>query len=489
MLEAMPSVMLGASILVSMVIALVLRRLVMARYIHGAPLFEQPRRQFILEYALFTMAGFMAISANKFYYGIGYDSGSMFFIGFLAFGFFIALDLSLDRERAMIEERMNTQPSTGVPDPLRPMTRKFFMVALVTTLYVMVIIILIISRDLSWLKSMDSRRISLLMPATTQTIFKEITFVMALLLLMVVNILISYSRNLKILFETETSILESVSKGDLSRFVPVATNDEFGAIAGYTNTMIRSLRDHIRMLTALKVATEVQKNMLPSKAPAYPGIDMAGTILYCQEVGGDYFDYMALPGNRLGIAVTDSAGHGVGAALHMTTARAFMRFAAESYQGPTVLVNDVNRHLARDSCDTGRFATLFFLEIDASNKTLKWVRAGHEPALFLDPDTGSFQVLMGEGMALGVDETMEAREYLINGWAPGAILVIFSDGLKEARNKEGEMFGGKRIRRAVKQHRNKPAARIQAMLIKEFERFTAGVPMEDDITMVIIRLL
>ncbi len=489
MLEALPSVMLGASILVSLLIALALRKLIMAGYVHAAPMFEQPRRQFILEYALFIMAGSMAISANKVYYGIPYASGSMFFIGFLAFGFFIALDLSLDRERAIIEQRMNAQPPPRVPDSLRPMTRKFFMVALMTTLYVMVIIILIISRDLSWLKSMDNDQIAMLMPATTQTILKEISFIMALLLLMVVNILISYSRNLKILFDTETSILESVSKGDLSRFVPVATNDEFGAIAGYTNTMIHSLRDRIRMLTALKVATEVQKNMLPSKVPSYPGIDMAGTILYCQEVGGDYFDYMALPGNRLGIAVTDSAGHGVGAALHMTTARAFMRFATESYLGPAILVNDVNRHLARDNYETGRFATLFFLEIDSANKTLKWVRAGHEPALLFDPGTGIFQVLMGEGMALGVDETMESQEYLINGWTPGSILVIFSDGLKESRNKGGEMFGEKRIGHAVKQHQDKPADQIQAMLIKDFERFRAGGPMEDDITTVIIKLL
>jgi sigma-B regulation protein RsbU (phosphoserine phosphatase) len=489
MLEALPSVMLGASILVSMLMVFALRRLIMARYIHAAPMFEQPKRQFILEYALFSMAGFMAISANKVYYGIPYASGSMFFIGFLAFGFFIALDLSLERERAMIEEGMTTQSPPRVPDTLRPMTRKFFMVALVTTLYVMVIIILIISRDLSWLNSMDSHQISMLMPATTRTILKEISFIMVLLVLMVVNILLSYSRNLKILFDTETSILKSVSKGDLSRFVPVATNDEFGAIAGYTNAMIHSLRDRIRMLTALKVATEVQKTMLPSKVPTYPGIDMAGTILYCQEVGGDYFDYMALPGNRLGIAVADSAGHGLGAALHMTTARAFMRFATESYQGPAILVNDVNRHLARDNDETGRFATLFFLEIDAANKTLKWVRAGHEPALLFDPATGIFQVLMGKGMALGVDESMTSREHRINGWTPGSVLVIFSDGLKESRNKEGEMFGEERIRHAVKQHPDMPADQIQAMLIKDFKRFKAGVPVEDDITMVIIRLL
>lgn len=490
MLEAMPSVLLGASILFSLFIAITLRRFTEERYVHGAIKPFQPRRQFILEYALFIMAGMICITINRLYHGINYTSGSMFFTGFLALGFFIALDLSLTRTRINIETSMDLKSNHIPPEEtLQPMARKFFLVALVTTIYVMVIIILIISRDLSWLKSMANEDLSMVMSTTTKTILKEISFIMVLLLVMVVNILFSFSRNLELLFETETTILKSVSRGDLSRFVPVATNDEFGAIAGYTNKMIHALRDRIRMLTTLRLATEVQKNMLPSKAPYYPGLDISGTILYCQEVGGDHFDYLQLPKNRLGIAVTDSAGHGVGAALHMTTARAFMKFAAEYYENPGTLVNEINLHLTRDSSDTGRFTTLFFVEIDPAQKTLVWVRAGHEPALFFNPDTQTFNVLMGTGMALGVDETFNYHEYPIKGWSPGSILAIFSDGLKESRNPEGEMYGEKRISHMVKEHQSKPANRIEAMLIKDVEAFRGGGPIEDDITIVVIKLL
>ncbi|ACN17175.1 RsbU1 [Desulforapulum autotrophicum HRM2] len=488
MLEAMPSVELGATIVVSLFISLALRRPVLERYVEAAPLQDQTLRQFIVEYVLFTLAGLIAIIANKTFYHIDYASGSMFLIGFLAFGFFIALDLSLERSRRRIEQRIASPLPAIIEGTLRPMTRTFFMVALMTFVYVMLVIILIISRDLAWIESMDNGQMATLISITTQTIFKEISFIMVLLLVMVVNILLSYSRNLKLLFDTETSILKAVTDGDLSRFVPVATNDEFGAIAGYTNRMILSLRDRIRILTTLRLATEVQKNMLPQSPPICPGVDIAGAIIYCQEVGGDCFDYLTLPDGRLGIAVTDSAGHGVGAALYMTTARACMRFATESYQGPALLVDTVNRHLTRDTRDTGRFTTLFFLEIDPVRHTLKWVRAGHEPALLFDPETADFSPLKGEGMALGVDKNMRSKAYDITGWKPGAILLIFSDGLKESRNKNGEMYGTDRMQQVIQANREKSAQTITQQLINDIERFSKVEPVEDDVTIVIIKL-
>ncbi|NIQ92700.1 MAG: phosphatase, partial [Deltaproteobacteria bacterium] len=106
--------------------------------------------------------------------------------------------------------------------------------------------------------------------------------------------IISYSKNLKLLFENETNVLERVTQGDLSRLVPVATNDEFGVIAGHTNTMIDGLRHRLQLITALKLAEEVQQNLLPTEPPSYPGLDIAGISNYCDETGGDYYDYFRL---------------------------------------------------------------------------------------------------------------------------------------------------------------------------------------------------
>jgi len=110
----------------------------------------------------------------------------------------------------------------------------------------------------------------------------------------------------------------------------------------------------------------------------------AGTSIYCDETGGDYYDYFGLPQDRCGIVVADASGHGVGAAMHMTTVRAFLHFGIRDYDSPAKLLTDVNTYVTRDSSQTGRFMSMFFLEIDRKSKMLRWVRAGHEPALVYD---------------------------------------------------------------------------------------------------------
>jgi sigma-B regulation protein RsbU (phosphoserine phosphatase) len=164
---------------------------------------------------------------------------------------------------------------------------------------------------------------------------------MAVLLALVVNLIVSYSRNLRLLFNNETDVLERVSRGDLSRTVPVATRDEFGVIAGHTNSMIQGLRHRTKMITALKLAEEVQQNLLPVSAPDHPGLDLSGTSIYCDETGGDYYDFFKLPNNNLGVVVADASDHGVGSALLMTTARAFLISGVQHFRGPTGQEDDV----------------------------------------------------------------------------------------------------------------------------------------------------
>ncbi|MFC1829804.1 PP2C family protein-serine/threonine phosphatase [Thermodesulfobacteriota bacterium] len=312
---------------------------------------------------------------------------------------------------------------------------------------------------------------------------------MTVLLAMVVNLIVSYSKNLKMLFDNETHVLERVTQGDLTRLVPVATNDEFGVIAGHTNTMIHGLRHRIKLITALKLAEEVQQNLLPGEAPAYTGLDISGTSIYCDETGGDYYDYLRLPNGRLGVVVADASDHGVGAALFMSTARAFLIFGIRDFTGPARLLGDVNRFLTRDSAETGRFMSVFFLEIDAAAKTLRWVRAGHDPAIFFDPDQDKFVELTGEGMALGVVEEFQFTEYDHHGWRPGSIVVVGTDGIHETRNAKNEMFGHQRLNDVIRDHAGDPAETLRDAVIDALRSFRGDAPQEDDITLVVIKFL
>ncbi len=108
-------------------------------------------------------------------------------------------------------------------------------------------------------------------------------------------------------------------------------------------------------------------------------------VLYCEETGGDYYDYFKLPEGRLGVVVADASDHGVGSALSMTTARAFLLSGIHDFLKPSSLFGKVNRFLVSDGFESGRFMTMFFLEIDPGGKTLRWVRAGHDPGILYDP--------------------------------------------------------------------------------------------------------
>ena len=414
-------------------------------------------------------------------------SGLKVVLGCCIAGFFLSLDTALARERAVIHKAYNSNKFLSPPKRLYPMTRKFSLVALAATLFVAAIIGLVISGDVVWLAKIDQSGMSV--AQAQQSVTYEVFFVMVVLLFWVVNLIISYSRNLKLLFENETSVLERVSQGDLSKLVPVATNDEFGVIAGHTNTMINGLRHRIQMVTALKLAEEVQQNLLPREPPSLVGLDIAGTSKYCDETGGDYYDYLALPRGSLGVVVADVSEHGVGAALLMTTARALIRQRAAMTGDIARIVTDVNQELYRDVKETGRFMTMFFMEIDVSNKMLHWVRAGHDPAIFYDSGEGTFDELAGEGMALGVDKDIEFHEFSRQGWTAGSVIVVGTDGIREVLNLEGEMFGLDRLREVIRRNASKSADAIQNAIIDELSIFQGDAPQQDDMTLVVVKLL
>jgi sigma-B regulation protein RsbU (phosphoserine phosphatase) len=424
---------------------------------------------------------------NIMVYNFPIVSGLKVVLGCAIAGFFLSLDTALERERAIIHQAYKSDRFLSPPKRLYPMTRKFFVVALAAALFVAAIIGLLIAGDVSWLAKIGQSGMSL--AEAQRSVTYEVFFVMIVLLVWIVNLIVSYSKNLKLLFENETNVLERVSMGDLSKLVPVATNDEFGFIAGHTNTMINRLRHRTQLLTALKLAEEVQQNLLPQKPPSLVGLDVSGVSKYCDETGGDYYDYLVLPNGSLGVVVADVSEHGVGAALLMTTARALIRQRAAMSGDIARIVSDVNQELYKDVKETGRFMTMFFLEIDVSSKTLRWVRAGHDPAIFYDAGEGTFDELEGEGMALGVDRTIEFQESSRRGWAASSVIVAGTDGIREATNVDGEMFGQDRLRQTIQRNVGDSADGIQKAIMNELRIFQGDAPQQDDMTLVVVKLL
>lgn len=244
---------------------------------------------------------------------------------------------------------------------------------------------------------------------------------------------------------------------------------------------------------ALALADEVQRNLLPQAAPGLPGFDIAGTSLYSDATGGDYFDFLEATHarqNRFGVIIGDVTGHGVAAALLMTTARAFLRMRSFQPGSLASVVDDVNRLLCADVGDSGRFMTLFYLAIDTEKKRLHWVRAGHDPIILYDAATGVVTDIPDQGgPPLGIVTGARYAENSTAGFAPGQVALLATDGLWESRNAAGEMYGKDRVRESLRRNADKPAAAIVTAVLGELQRFLGPDQPDDDVTLVAIKVL
>jgi len=285
-------------------------------------------------------------------------------------------------------------------------------------------------------------------------------------------------------------LVRRVRKGHFKQKVRVVSNDELGVLGDGFNEMTEGLIERDQIRQSLHLAQEVQQTLLPRENPKVDGLDIAATIVYCDETGGDYYDYLdtreTYPGSFT-MAIGDVSGHGIPSALMMATARAFLRQRSTLPGTPADIVSDVNRQITRDFAESGGFMTLFYLSIDPANRSLGWVRAGHDPAIFYDPELDKFDELHGAGMALGVDADRRYEQFRKTDLKQGQVILLGSDGLWEARNPQGEMFGKEPIHQIIRQS---PAATAREILTTCFNRFNVFLgdrAPEDDVTLVVIK--
>lgn len=264
--------------------------------------------------------------------------------------------------------------------------------------------------------------------------------------------------------------------------------DDRGRTIGYMYFII----DITQQKRSLALASEVQKNLLPKTAPRIPGIEISGNTLSCQEIGGDYFDYLydeTCPMPHLDIVVGDVTGHGVEAALLMTTARTHLRMQSQRSPCGTLsdTLVDLNRHLVQDVLDTGRFMTLFYLRLAIESQELRWIRAGHPPAVIYTPATNRFIELKGQGVALGLDPDYPYVENMVRSPTGDMVIAIGTDGIWESMNQQHAIYGKNRFFETIRGHANQSAQEILEAVYTDLKRFSLGVVQEDDITLVVVK--
>jgi sigma-B regulation protein RsbU (phosphoserine phosphatase) len=285
--------------------------------------------------------------------------------------------------------------------------------------------------------------------------------------------------------------VQSVGEGNLENELHLEYSTEFVKLSKQINAMTTGLRDRLRLRQSLALAQEVQQNLLPSDTPKIDRLDIIGHATYCDETGGDYFDFLdikGLPETTAAIAVGDVAGHGVPAAMLMATARGILQSRCREPGSLADLLAHLNNLLVGGTGGDG-FMSMLLMTVDAARKEMRWATAGHEVPVIYDPQSDKFIELKGTGMVLGLKTNNTYTEEKFTDVRSGQIYLSLTDGLWETFNKEGDMFGMERVHELIRSYAHLSAAEISEKIIDEVTRFRGQERPEDDLTFVIVKVL
>jgi len=285
--------------------------------------------------------------------------------------------------------------------------------------------------------------------------------------------------------------VKRIGKGNYEDELTLGYSTEFVQLSKEINSMTAGLRDRMELRHSLALAQEVQQNLLPSGTPKVEGLDIASYSTYCDETGGDYFDFLnisGLPPTTVAITVGDVVGHGVAAAMLMATARGILRSRCQQPGTLVELLTHLNNFLVEDAGD-GQFMTLLLMTVDARLKEMRWATAGHYPPLVYDAASGKDVELKSKSVSLGLLKDIDYKEQCYQNVASGQIYMALTDGLYESFNKDGEMFGKERVRDLIRRNAHQSAAVIGQEIEKALIRFRGKSNLEDDYTFVIVKVL
>jgi sigma-B regulation protein RsbU (phosphoserine phosphatase) len=243
-----------------------------------------------------------------------------------------------------------------------------------------------------------------------------------------------------------------------------------------------------RLNREVEIAREVQERLFPQTLPPIVGIEYAGACRPALGVGGDYYDFLALPGGQLGIAIGDVSGKGIAAALTMASLQASLRGEATRMTDDlATLVSNVNR-LVYEASSASRYATFFYGQYNPASRQLTYVNAGHNPPMLFHRSAGEWRVSRLEtgGTVVGLLESFPYQQGVVT-IAPDDVFVAYTDGISEAMNNADEEWGDERLMATIRRCIGLSPSETIARLMQAADAFVAGAKQHDDMTLVVIR--
>jgi len=284
-------------------------------------------------------------------------------------------------------------------------------------------------------------------------------------------------------FDLESDELNAYSDDDLEVLMLLASQV---AIIIEKVMLHEQLIEKKRLEGQLEVARQVQLELLPANDPLLTGFDISGYNFPTEEVSGDYYDWVRVYDDQIGIVIADVSGKGVPAAILMAFLRASLRAASHIGYSAHISMAKVN-YLLWESIERNQFVTAFYGILDATTRTLSYSNAGHNPPVLIKAN-GETRFLDPGEQPLGMFQGTRYHEYHVV-FEPGDVFVLYTDGATEAGSPEGEEFGRDRLVQAVKESLDKPAREMIASIQMAVLEWTASVGANDDVTFFVIKAL
>jgi phosphoserine phosphatase RsbU/P len=295
---------------------------------------------------------------------------------------------------------------------------------------------------------------------------------------------------------------ERVRRGDFTHKIAIRSRDQLGELSASFNSMTSSIEELLqqkaekeRLEQELRIARSIQMSLLPQRSLVFPGISLSGHCEPAREVGGDYYDFLPLDDSRMGLLIADVAGKGTSAALYMAELKGVVLSLSQRHTSPRELLIDANRIISKH-LDARSFITMTYAVVDVAARTITMARAGHCPLVYVPgphSESRTSRALQPDGMVLGLQfDTGEifsrTLEELTLPLGAGDLFLLYTDGISEAMNADGDYFGDTRLAELAQQHADLSSDELSARILGEVKAFAGAAAQHDDMTMVLLKI-
>ncbi len=277
---------------------------------------------------------------------------------------------------------------------------------------------------------------------------------------------------------------EVFTAGDTKLLTTIATQV---ATAIHNSRLVEELRAAERVRQEMEIASNIQQSLLPDRPPQLEGVALAGRCVPAANVGGDYYDFVVGEAGQLSLLIADVSGHSVGSALMMAMARSILRREIAQGKSPAAILADTNTAMLDDLTNAELFITMFCAQYDPDTRRLTFANGGHNPPLLRCAADGQITGLDGEGLIIGILEDVVFEQHVVD-LQRGDVLVLYTDGVVEARNAGGEQFGEAQLRNLLEKYGSALPHVLADRVYEAVHQHTEGAAQQDDVTLLVLKV-